>query len=352
MRKNLLLISLLLSSNTVFAATPDNFVGRALENYCVPIPNGDTYDHKPVCNSVFEGVYDGNKTTPIKCDCEVSKNTPFQTGDGKFLSYSTSLRRCAPKCNTGYYPAEKTKCSDGTYQDVITRQNVGNKATKTFECASCGNKSCSVDGMKCVSCTGNGVATCSPTNCAATSCSDGYYLSGGKCYICPAGSWCKNSVKNTCSAGTYSSGTGWSSCSNCSAGTYSGAGASGCTNCPAGSYSSSAGSSSCKPCESPNYQPYEGKTSCSYSCDTSTPSCTETTKKETIKEIKSNCYYSAYGWGDCDGPSQECCYGEERVVGTKTECTTSTSTKSGTANKWTPKSCTGRETPTCKKESC
>jgi len=188
MGKKILLISLLLSSHTVFAGTLQG-VENALKNYCIPIPDGKAYDGKPVCSSVFEGVYNGTKSATIKCDCEVSKDTPYQTGDGKFLSYSTSLRRCAPKCSAGFYPAEKTSCPTGTYRDTITRTGVDSSGTKIFECTSCGNKSCSLDGMSCTSCIGNGVATCNPTNCAPVTCSPGYGLSNGKCVLCSAGQY-------------------------------------------------------------------------------------------------------------------------------------------------------------------
>ena len=63
-----------------------------------------------------------------------------------------------------------------------------------------------------------------------------------------------------CSAGTYSS-AGATSCTQCPAGTYSSAGASSCTQCPAGKYSS-AGSSSCSTC-SAGYYSTSGSSSCS-----------------------------------------------------------------------------------------
>ncbi len=322
MRKNLLLISLLLSSNTVFAATPDNFVGKALENYCIPVPNGDTYDHKPVCNSVFEGVYDGNKTTSIKCDCEVSKNTPFRTGDGKYLSYSTSLRRCAPKCNAGYYPAEKDKCQNGTYRDEITRSNVNTRQTKIFECTSCGDKSCSVDGMSCVSCVGNGVATCNPTNCAPVTCTKGYGLKNGKCEPCTGTTYstggtmactscgtgvsaCNNSTGQVtlCSAGYGYSSSGRGSCSACTGTTYSTGGTMACTACK------DVYVSDCRyqPAEKCNCTPYEYD--CKPSCNSSCLSACRGTEYETTNYDK-DCNRSCCTTSCKTGESCKTCYGD------------------------------------------
>jgi hypothetical protein len=69
------------------------------------------------------------------------------------------------------------------------------------------------------------------------SCSGGYYLYGGQCYICKAGQYAPK---------------GYNSCLNCPAGSYSSEGASKCTKCPGGTFSK-AGSSYCTKCEKGTY---------------------------------------------------------------------------------------------------
>ncbi|MGN0929620.1 MAG: hypothetical protein ACI4N3_03185 [Alphaproteobacteria bacterium] len=59
--------------------------------------------------------------------------------------------------------------------------------------------------------------------CMPLSCSDGQYIKDGKCTSCPAGTYQKGNDRAT-------------SCSPCSAGTYSSTGASSCSTCPAGYY--------------------------------------------------------------------------------------------------------------------
>ena len=70
-----------------------------------------------------------------------------------------------------------------------------------------------------------------------------------------------------CSAGTYSTTAGASSCTNCGTGTYSTtAGASlssSCTNCVAGTYSNTEGVSSCTDCVAGSYSDTAGASSCS-----------------------------------------------------------------------------------------
>ena len=127
-----------------------------------------------------------------------------------------------------------TNCGAGTYQN-----EVGQSQCKSVPTGNCATGAANTGYSSCLNKAGR--TACNASNCSATSCSDGYYLSSGECNLCPAGSWCKNSVKNTCSAGTYSG----------------------------------AGASSCTPCTGNYYQPYSGKTSCLY-CTTSTSghSCT------------------------------------------------------------------------------
>ena len=77
-----------------------------------------------------------------------------------------------------------------------------------------------------------------------------------QCLPCAAGSYgqCLSTGGpscTTCSAGTYSTGTGMitsATCQQCSAGSYSAAGVSACTPCTAGTYTGMSASSACTPC--------------------------------------------------------------------------------------------------------
>ena len=134
------------------------------------------------------------------------------------------------------------------------------------------------------------VATTETTNYIykiSLSCSGGYFLDGLSCTQCSAGQYSAAGASSctSCSAGTYSaagassctscsagtySAAGASSCSSCSAGTYSAAGASSCTSCPAGKYSSTVGATSsatCTPCSAGTYSTATGATS-SATCST------------------------------------------------------------------------------------
>ena len=83
-------------------------------------------------------------------------------------------------------------------------------------------------------------------------CLKGYYLSGGKCVECPAGSYCSGtSTVDKCDKG-QSSPKGSSSskaCTDCAAGTYNGTEGGICTSCRDGYISESQGATTCTKCK-------------------------------------------------------------------------------------------------------
>ena len=201
-------------------------------------------------------------------------------------------------------------------------------------------------GAECTACAG-GTYQNQTGQSSCITCTAGTYSSGKTmaCQTCPAGTYSgtKASSCTTCTAGTYS-GAGASSCSTCPAGKYSGAGASSCSTCPAGTYSGK-GASSCTPCSYPYYQPYAGQSSCPYSCDTSTPSCTETKYEAKYSKDRVNGCLVEKVNGEC--PSDKVyCVQEKDCVKYKS----SSKTKYGTANSWTSSSCTGGQSASCSSE--
>ena len=103
------------------------------------------------------------------------------------------------------------------------------------------------------------ISTLTPANtnaqtfyqCMPITCSDGQYINGNKCENCPAGTFQKGNNRATsctaCSAGTYSS-AGASSCKTCEAGYACNNGTR--TACSSGYYQNATGQSSCKACNS------------------------------------------------------------------------------------------------------
>ena len=71
--------------------------------------------------------------------------------------------------------------------------------------------------------------------------------------VCPAGKYLSSGQCGNCSAGTYTSGTGFSVCANCSVGLYSNASSSSCSQCSVGYYSNATASSACKQCQAGSY---------------------------------------------------------------------------------------------------
>jgi len=132
-KKKLLLVPLVLSSETVYSGSPSG-VRSALSNYCVPYSDTYTGDGaksssgewfyqkfgKAVCGSVFEANYNSAKSNP-KCDCSTgsksytSDYTRVYSDLGKYLSYDTTSRRCEPTCPNRHKIKELSGCPTGTY---------------------------------------------------------------------------------------------------------------------------------------------------------------------------------------------------------------------------------------------
>ena len=109
--KKLLLIALLLANAPAYSATSEQ-ITNALSKYCVPIPinqsNWQAPDGYPTCGGVFEADY--IKGQPCKC------------ADSTYLVYDPVLRRCKPKCPTGYFvKGGASNCSAGQYKLKISK---------------------------------------------------------------------------------------------------------------------------------------------------------------------------------------------------------------------------------------
>ncbi len=165
---------------------------------------------------------------------------------------------CAASCSGGSYQT----CS-GACVDVNTNANAcGGSCTA---CAA--NQYC--NGGSCSTCGGGTTACASATLAGGKQCVD-LQSDNDNCGRCGAKCgtgvlYCSSGTCVTgCAAGTFSSASDHvSSCTSCSAGTYSGAGQNSCTSCPAGSYSSSAGQATCTACPVGYAQASLGQTSCS-----------------------------------------------------------------------------------------
>ncbi len=129
--------------------------------------------------------------------------------------------------------------------DAKINTGAGAQMDTTKKCdSSC--TTCDTTTGKCIGCPSGkrpDAARC-VDNCYNVTCKDGYTTK-----VTSDGCCCESTTP-TCMAGTYLSG---SSCVNCSAGTYSAAGATSCTKCPAGTFSDEEGSSVCTKCPARTY---------------------------------------------------------------------------------------------------
>jgi len=166
---------------------------------------------------------------------------------------------------SGTTETQCTACASGDFSAAgatICGQCTTACTGSTYESTSCTAKTDRVC-TACTSCTNPSNGTASVTGCSGTS-------GPGSCsYSCSAG-YFYDSSKSTptctpCSAGTYSA-AGATSCTNCDAGTYSAAGATSCTNCDAGKYSA-AGAASCSSCTAGSTWSAAGAASCT-NCST------------------------------------------------------------------------------------
>ena len=174
----------------------------------------------------------------------LAKNTILQ----KTLSIDSDGSGGAADCSAGqYYNSSTDSCMNcpGAYTSVAGSTGVGScfiRCSAGTRIANYRDTSCSACGLgyykaasthyyndpaqSCTKCpdgyttsttTAGSSAECNVSTTQATSCSAGYYLSGGECYAC--------------SAGYYSAGGTATSCSPCTGNTISGAKAGSCTAC-------------------------------------------------------------------------------------------------------------------------
>lgn len=192
---------------------------------------------------------------------------PAGTYSGTAGKSGTTAANCTSCASENYSYAGATSCS------TCTAACTGSTYEST-SCTATSNRVCTA----CTSCTSPSNGTASVTGCSGTS-------GPGSCsYSCNAG-YFYDSSKSTptctqCSAGTYSA-AGATSCTKCDAGKYSAAGASSCsscsTTCGAGKYISSVCTTSsdigCTQCSTSCYNPlYSQRASCS-GTETSDPVC-------------------------------------------------------------------------------
>ena len=265
---------------------------------CTPCPTG-SFCTNGVINSCTAGTYQPNTgqtsclTCPTGSSCAADgaqASTPGLTSFTCAAGYQVSGTSCAvcPSGQTSTAGGTCSICPAGTA--CINGVKTPCVAGSTFSgigasnCTACPPGSvCSVTGFTC----GAGYqalnSTCSPCTAGQTS------IAAGPCSNCPAN--------------TYNGISGQPSCSNCSVGSYSSAGASSCTTCPPNTLScTSATSLVCKPGYS------NAGTACincptGYACSgTSNTQCTAGTYSAGMQATCSNCsigQYSAAGAASC-----------------------------------------------------
>lgn len=231
------------------------------------------------------------------------------------------------KINTGAGAQMDTtkKCdSSCTTCDTTTGKCIGCPSGKRPDAARC------VDNCYNVTCKDGYTTKVTSDGCCCESttptCTAGTYLSGSSCVNCSAGTYSAAGASSctTCPAGTYS-GMGASACAKCSAGTYSKAGSSGCLTCAAGTYSaagasvcttcragtySAAGASSCTTCPAGTYSA-AGATSCTtcptgYTSYAGSSGCTLCATGYTMIENTGKCVLLSLPVTSCPANTQDC----------------------------------------------
>jgi len=183
-------------------------------------------------------------------------------GASAYLSSSSCSGSCgasqtSASCSTSSGACQYTSCSEGYYLSGGACYACGGSA---YYCTGSVRYNVS-SGYYSIGGTSSTVRT------GQQQCSAGSYCTGGVFVACPCGSYCSSAgltgVSGTCSAGSYSSSSALS-CSSCAAGYYCGSGSCSAYEhiCSTGTYSTG-GASSCTNCGCGTYNPNTGSTSSS-----------------------------------------------------------------------------------------
>ncbi len=243
--------------------------GYYLENgACVACPAGTyktTSDALGItsCTACASGTYSNSTARTTSCtSCPAGKYAPTSGNTACAFcpagTYSGSGASTCSLCGIDQYSSGgASSCSNCTNG----KHSYPGSASCTLTCIS--DADCSD-----VSISQAGHVSCIANQCVATTCLGSYYLSSGQCLPCPAGTG-KLTLINGDSGDI-------TSCTPCSAGSYSNTPGSRCISCPAGTYSSSTGATSCTTCND-GYISTAGSTSCTACannrCDLNHTSC-------------------------------------------------------------------------------
>ena len=241
-----------------------------IQHYCVECPQGTYqpgYTKQSSCMQCPDGKYSFSykKWQAYRGElCLTGADECVECGRGTYLHYNMSYTCRCTSCPFGYMQPDRGKtsctlCFPGTYYTYNS-------------CLYCspGTYSTAV-GSFCPQCPASKYAT-GWGNPACYDCFPGYYQTfTGECYPCSAGKYSTGSQGasdrcDECPTGTYSSGSGFTQCTQCGTLTYSLDGASVCTSCAPHTYSPWCAYScppdgqyfdmptySCKPCEAGTY---------------------------------------------------------------------------------------------------
>ena len=259
--------------------------------------------------STFNGWKDANGTTYTN---EQSISTLVSTDNGSITltaQWKTNTYKIAFAANGGSGSMSTMTVSYG--QKVKLTNNAFTKAGHKYEGWSGSNGKNYSNGQEVSNLTSTNGATVTMTarwtKCGAgtylsgntcTNCSAGYYSGAGasSCSACPAGQYSSagSSECSTCTAGYYCPGS--SNRTACPAGTYSSAGASSCTACAAGSYTSTTGNSTCTACQGSTTSG-TGKTSCDANCSNASNVSSWNTATWSANSVSNSCSISTCASG-------------------------------------------------------
>ena len=262
------------------------------------------------------------------CDpCTAGHSCPSGVDAGSCSSgqYAPAGSAACLPCPDGYYCSAGTsvpaQCGSGRYSNAA---GTGcNNCGTGFECpTSRASTRIACEAGKYTSSTTAIICLLTENKYATSTCTTaGYYISGGSCLACPAGSYCPDIFgKFTCPAGTYSEAAkttctvcpAGSQCPNvdgtsitvCAAGYYSLPGSTACTPCSIGHYCPQNDRPLEKECDVGYYAPNIGQEIC-----TICPANKNCRDKKTATPCPTH-YYAEEGFGECQPcPAGQACNG-------------------------------------------